>query len=249
MNLIVRDKGNTITRYRKKSVPLQVTFCRFDRDKTYHIGKKDGEEILILLEGHIEVDGAITGKLERKNVFQECPSAIYVGPGRKIRVAARSRGEFIVISVHAPGPGFARIITDVEEEKRGKEGYLRTVFNILPEQFPARRLVVGETINDAGNWSSFPPHKHDLDSADEVRMQEVYFYKVQPETGFGFQRIYDSLGLDQTYTIRNNDLVWIPRGYHPVTVMPGHRLYYAWALVGDSRELKPSTEAKFRWLL
>ena len=127
-------------------------------------------------------------------------------------------------------------------EERGKEGFRRTVYNLIDEKFPAERLLVGETFNQPGNWSSFPPHTHDRVARGERRLQEVYFFKVQPEPGFGLVHIYDHEGLDETYAVRNNDVVWIPRGYHPVSAMPGHCLYYLWALAGDGRKLMWNTD-------
>jgi hypothetical protein len=86
---------------------------------------------------------------------------------------------------------------------------------------------IGETINPSGNWFSSPPHKHDTNRPPiEGKFKEIYFYKVFPEQGFGIQRIYTKKHFDESYTIENNDLILIPKGYHPVVVAPGYKLYY-----------------------
>jgi 5-deoxy-glucuronate isomerase len=205
--------------------------------------------VLTLLSGELQVSGPVSDVLARRNVFEDPPAAIYVGRGQKVTVAGKRAGELVIVESAAQKPGPVRIVRAAGREERGKAGFRRTVYNLIDEQFPAERLLVGETLNQPGNWSSFPPHKHDRVSRDERRLQEVYFFKVQPEPGFGLMHLYDYERLNETYSVRNNDVVWIPRGYHPVSAMPGHRLYYLWALAGDGRKLMWNTDAQFRWLL
>ncbi len=250
MGLKVCYDGQTEMYYKRPDFPLDVIYYSPKTPMTYSIGDVGREHVLVLLAGELAVRGDININLKRGSVFTEGPAALYIGPKRKIVVHNRDQVEFVVIGCEASGEGVVQSIVDVPPERRGKEGYFRTIYNILPENFPAQRLVVGETINDSGNWSSFPPHKHDVDSPEEACMKETYFFKIRPETGFGFQRIYDAEGeLDETLSIQNNDFVWIPKGYHPVAVMPGHSIYYLWALIGNNRLLLPNTHNDFKWLL
>jgi 5-deoxy-glucuronate isomerase len=113
-----------------------------------------------------------------------------------------------------------------------------------------QNLIVGETINPPGNWSSSPPHKHDVDDLPmESKLEEVYFYKLKPQQGFGLQRIYSDDGdLDEAYVIRDGDTVAFPRGYHPVVAAPGYQLYYLWVLAGEKRIMCPNDDPDHAWV-
>ena len=139
----------------------------------------------------------------------------------------------------------------VKERIVGKDNWQRTVYDVLcPEQVDCAHLLMGETINPSGNWSSYPPHKHDCDNLPtEAKLEEIYFFQVNPEQGFGFQRIYthgDSV--DETFTVTHNTLVVIPQGYHPVVAAPGYQLYYLWVLAGEKRVLQPCDDPNHCWI-
>ena len=100
--------------------------------------------------------------------------------------------------------------------------------------------MVGETLNPPGGWSSYPPHKHDVDDPPrEAIYEEVYFFRIQPEGGFGIQRVYERRegadALNEVLVVEDGDTVIIPRGYHPVVAAPGYQLSYVWALRGEGR--------------
>ena len=120
---------------------------------------------------------------------------------------------------------------------------------IYEENVAAGRLVLGETINPPGNWSSAPPHKHDADDPpNEAELEEIYFFKVEPRQGFGIQRLYNKRDFDVAYTLKDGDAVAIPEGYHPVVAGPGYRLYYLWFLAGRGRRLHPRTDPDHAWV-
>ena len=132
--------------------------------------------------------------------------------------------------------------------KAGKDNFKRDVYDIVDERIKAEHIVVGETINEKGNWSSYPPHKHDRDNLPlESKQEELYFFKLEPPDGFGVIRLYNKKS-DKIFTIKNNDVIAIPRGYHPVGVIPGYRIYYLWILAGKKRILKPSDDPKYSWV-
>ncbi len=80
-------------------------------------------------------------------------------------------------------------------------------------------------------------------------MEEVYFYKVYPEQGFGIQRIYSAdKQLDEVDVVENNDVVMIPKGYHPVVAAPGYKFYYLWVLAGEKRIMKVREHPQHRWV-
>ena len=116
-------------------------------------------------------------------------------------------------------------------QARGEPGWQRDVHDVIAATVPAQHLLVGETFNAPGEWSSFPPHKHD--GADgEPALEEVYYYRFDRPDGFGFQGLYEADGDERAVFLRHGSVVGIPRGYHPVCAAPGYRLYYLWALVG-----------------
>ena len=107
-----------------------------------------------------------------------------------------------------------------------------TVHDVIADTVPAQRLLVGETFNAPGEWSSFPPHKHDGGDG-EPALEEVYYYRFDRPDGFGFQGLYEwptARGDERAVFLRHGAVVGIPRGYHPVCAAPGYRLYYLWAL-------------------
>jgi 5-deoxy-glucuronate isomerase len=180
---------------------------------------------------------------ERENVFAGRATAVYVPAGGNLRATAKTDLEAALITVPAIKDGEAVLIKpeQVAERTVGKHNWQRSVQDIIDARTPAQRLLVGETYNRPGGWSSYPPHKHDTVIPEvEVSLEEVYHFRIDPPEGFGFQRIYSpEQGLDEAYTIKNGATVAIPFGYHPVAAAPGYKLYYLWALAGEERIMRP----------
>ncbi len=122
---------------------------------------------------------------------------------------------------------------------RGKGNNVRYVTDIINEHDPADSLLVVEVITPAGNASSYPPHKHDRDAfPEETQLEEVYYHRLNPRQGFGFQRIYtDDRSLDVSMTIEDGDVTLVPRGYHPCAALHGYDLYYLNVMAGPKRAL------------
>ncbi len=122
---------------------------------------------------------------------------------------------------------------------RGKGNNVRYVTDIINETDPADSLLVVEVITPAGNASSYPPHKHDRDAfPEETQLEEVYYHRLNPSQGFGFQRIYtDDRSLDVSMTIEDGDVTLVPRGYHPCAALHGYDLYYLNVMAGPKRAL------------
>jgi 5-deoxy-glucuronate isomerase len=115
-------------------------------------------------------------------------------------------------------------------------------------------MLVGETYTIAGNWSSFPPHKHDVEVVpDEVQQEELYLFKIRPAEGFGVQVFYSRPDsphgeLDEAVAVRENDLTLMPFGYHPVAAPPGYDVYYLWFLTGHKRLMCPHDDPVYAWI-
>ena len=136
---------------------------------------------------------------------------------------------------------------DIQVNQRGKDTYVREVHDIFVRDPYVRRLMVGETINAPGNWSSYPPHKHDGRNG-EPKIEEVYHYRVDPVQGFGQQMIYTNDGESVTHQVLDGDAVLVPYGYHPVAAAPGYRLYYLWGMAGDERRLALYEDPGHSWV-
>ena len=202
----------------------------------------DREVCLVLLSGRAEVsagrqDFGTIG--ERSSPFEGAPWSVYVPARAQWRVVAKTPVELAVCSSPAEGRLPARLIppTDVGQETRGKGTNTRYVRNILPDSAAAETLLVVEVITPGGNWSSYPPHKHDTDAPPrETYLEETYYHRlVRP--GFAVQRVYtDDLSLDETMAVTDRDVVLVSRGYHPVGAPIGFDLYYLNTMAGPVRQ-------------
>lgn len=230
---------------------LDFAILHSGNQKKYE-GKTEQEEAVFVItkgDSNFYVEGKLFGKLKRKNVFEELPTSVFLPPFTKYAMEFGEESEICRFSCKTEVEHEAKFISSesLKMEKRGEPTYRRTVTDILSSQFPAEKLIVGETINDAGNWSSYPPHKHDRNMPpEEIPMEEIYFFKIAPETGFGIMRVYDDKE-DNLFLLKNDDVVTIPKGYHPLTVAPKHQIYYLWALAGKERNLKPYTHPDYRF--
>jgi 5-deoxy-glucuronate isomerase len=146
----------------------------------------------------------------------------------------------------------ARVIQpdDVEVEIRGGGNATRQINHIMKPDFPAHRLLLVEVYTPGGNWSSYPPHKHDVHQPpSEVDLEEIYYYKVDRPEGYAIQRVYTKdRRLDATLTVRDGELVLIPEGYHPVVAAHGYRVYYLNALAGSARSMAASDDPDYAWV-
>ena len=229
---------------------LTTSRLRLAAGATYKYQIADEETVLVLQEGKgkfVTSDGTWT--LSRTNVFEERASALYVPPGTTLTVTAETPIEAVLFSTPAPSGGKATAIgpEKVEVNARGKGNYSREVHNVFVNDPHARRLMVGETFNPPGNWSSYPPHKHDGKDGEPV-LEEVYYYRVSPQQGFGQQMLYTADGECTTHTVKDGDAVLLPYGYHPVSAPPGYRLYYLWGMAGGERKLALHEDPAHKWI-
>jgi 5-deoxy-glucuronate isomerase len=210
----------------------------------------DEETVAVLLEGRgIFAAGGQSWNVQRDNVFTDRATAVLVPPGVQLRVHAEAPLEALLISTPAP-PGGQPVLCapeDVTIVNRGTDLYKREVRNLFTTDPHAKRLMVGETVNATGHWSSYPPHKHD-GKDDEPRLEEMYYYRVNPPEGFGLHISYTASGEAATHQVRDGDLVLIPYGYHSVSAPPRHELYYLWAVAGDERKLAVYEDPAHRWV-
>lgn len=192
---------------------------------------------------------------ERLSPFEKkAPYSVYVPPNDQFIVEAVSDElEIAICKAPAEGKFPARLITpkECEYETRGTGTNLRHVCNILFGNFAAESLLVCEVITPGGNWSSYPPHKHDHDLIpQETKLEETYYHRISPPQGFAFQRVYnDDRSLDETMAVENECVVMVPEGYHPVGAPHGYDLYYLNVMAGPKREWIFKNDPNHEWIL
>ena len=222
---------------------------------TILLDTKDKEIIVILLSGEFKVK---QNYFYRKNVFDAEPQGFFVSNDGKHKIIVEKYAEFCIISnksnlsAVALSPLSAAFIRDsipltvinsvnVVVKQAGEGNFSRKVKTIVQHDSGLKNLIVGETIKPPGNWSSWPPHKHDSYEPDkESQQKEIYLYKFEKEVGFGIQMIYtqDPMGA-KVKVVKNNDMVNIEKGYHPVVASPYSSMYYLWVLFGNNSFFKP----------
>jgi 5-deoxy-glucuronate isomerase len=242
--------------YRGAHVQLDLPVLAAGTAATFAV--PDGiEAALVLLAGDTTVGRGSDGRrVTRRDVFDSPATAVYLPPGSSTEFTAHTRTELALAAtvggdLHAIGDAEARLVNaqDVVVHERGKPGWQRAVHDVIADSVPAQRLLVGETFNAAGQWSSFPPHKHDGGDG-EPALEEVYYYRFDRPGGFGFQGLYDG-AREHAVFLRHGSVVGIPGGYHPVCAAPGYRLYYLWVLStapGTPRGLALYEDPAHRWL-
>ncbi|MEV6006385.1 5-deoxy-glucuronate isomerase [Streptomyces sp. NPDC051976] len=125
----------------------------------------------------------------------------------------------------------------VPVELRGAGAATRQVNNFAAaDAFACDRLIAVEVLTPGGNWSSYPPHKHDEAGPHESVLEEVYYYELGGgPAAMGYQRVYPSPGgpSDVLAEVRSGDAVLIPDGWHgPSMAVPGYDMYYLNVMAG-----------------
>lgn len=190
----------------------------------------------------------------RTSVFTGPPEAVYLPPNSRFRIQARSeRCEVALCWAPAKQGAEAALIkaSEIKPFQRGSGRTARTIHNVLMEDRPAESLLVTEVLTPAGNWSSYPPHKHDTDDPPrEAYLEETYYHRMARPDGFAVQLVYtDDRSLDEAIQVRDGDVVLVPRGYHPVAAGPGYDLYYLNVMAGPRRSWLVTTDPDHRWQL
>lgn len=203
-----------------------------------------GEEMLIVpLAGGCTIESPAGRAIlvGRQSPFAATTDFVYVPPGVEVTLASEGGGRFAVAGALANADRPFRYVRaeEVQVELRGAGTCSRQVNNYcMPQTMDAERLMVCEVLTPSGNWSSYPPHKHDLDTDDESATEEIYYFEVDgPESGsgLGYQRVYasDDREIDVLAEVRSGDMVLVPHGWHgPSMAAPGYDLYYLNVMAG-----------------
>lgn len=197
----------------------------------------DREWAIVPLAGRVEVAaGGQTWTIgARTSVFDGRGDCLYLPRDMPFEVIADTDAEIALCGARcerALEPRLARA-AEAEIEVRGAGNATRQIHPLVPPNFPADRLLVVEVWTPGGNWSSYPPHKHDEARDGEVVLEETYYYRTREPQGFALQRLYDPVRrVDESWAVRDGDLLVIPSGYHTTCAAHGHDLYYLNVLAG-----------------
>lgn len=218
----------------------------------------DREAILVLVEGKAEIaaGGESFGELgDRMDVFERSrPWSVYVPNGRDWSARAATPCTLAVCTAPGRGGHEARVIApgEVVAEVRGQGANTRHIHSIAMEQADvADSLLVTEVYTPPGNWSSYPPHRHDEDDYPNVTyLEETYYHRVNPSQGFGIQRVFTEDGsLDETMAVADHDVVLVPRGHHPCGAPYGYELYYLNVMAGPMRKWRFRNHPDHEWIV
>ncbi|MGH9451013.1 MAG: 5-deoxy-glucuronate isomerase [Terriglobia bacterium] len=215
---------------------------------------RDEEAAFVLLSGRLSVDWGEGRRLvgERKDVFSNYPSAVYLPKETKFEL----RGETVCEIADCRAPCSARLKprligpSDIRLEIRGGGNATRQILDVIPASFPAERLLICEVYTPSGNWSSYPPHKHDVHNPPyEADLDEVYYYRINDPMGYAFQRLYNNSGThDEIVKAVNGDVVVVRDGYHPVVAAYGYDVYYLNVLAGSEHSFANSDDPQYAYL-
>ena len=215
------------------------------------------EACIVIVSGKatVSAEGNVWSQLgARNNPFERIPpDAVYVGKGQEFSVIAESNLEVAITKSKGKSNRPARLIesSSLQYVQRGEGTNTRFVCNILFGSDDADSLLVVEVITPSGNWSSYPPHKHDTDDGEhESALEETYYHRLNPSQGFVFQRVYtDDLSINETVSANDKDVVLVPKGYHPVGVPHGYESYYLNVMAGPERRWVFKNDPQHEWML
>jgi 5-deoxy-glucuronate isomerase len=223
---------------------------------TTYAAKTEGEEAaFVILGGQCSADWGAGPTIigHRATVFDGLPYCLYLPTGHSVQFVAENTVEIAECRVPSQAELQPRLVTpkEVVSSLRGGGNASRQIVDVIRPDFPADKLVVIEVYTPGGNWSSFPPHKHDIHNPPaEVDLDEIYYYRIdRPQEGFALQRLYaPDKSTDVTVRAENGDAVLVRSGYHPVVAGPGYNVYYLNFLAGTSRTLAVTEDPRHIWL-
>jgi 5-deoxy-glucuronate isomerase len=241
---------------------------RLGKGESWSFETGENEFAFVNLSGRYQVSsnrGEWTGIGGRKTVFESAAHALYLPRHTSLTVTAEEAGEFAVTWVPTDEDHDPWLIRpeDVPTGIRGGDNVSRQINDLLPPGSPVHRLVLVEVYTPSGNWSSYPPHKHDVHIEDEkgnlieADLEEVYFYQIDRPEGYAYQRVYTDQNsplqqagepIDALVRATHNAAVLVPEGYHPVVSAPGYTTYYLNVLAGSAQSLANQDDPQYTWV-
>jgi 5-deoxy-glucuronate isomerase len=256
--LLADGESGEMTRFSREDVQwewMSMSARRLNPNEAYSAATHGEEAAFVILAGRgtAEWGNGQHSIGKRKNVFDGLPYCLYLPSGNAVTFKAETVFEIAECRVPSNAKLEPKLITpsDVVTGLRGGGNASRQIVDIITPAFPADKLVAIEVYTPGGNWSSYPPHKHDVHNPPaEVDLDEIYYYRIKhPETGFALQRLYSvDQSRDVTVRAKDGDTVLVRSGFHPVVAGPGYDVYYLNFLAGSSRALAVTEDPSHVWL-
>ncbi len=237
---------------------LDIGLLKLGPGEQYSAESGDREILAVILGGRatFEINEKCFANVGgRPNPFTGKPHSVYIPAGSTFRIQGEGAAEIALPS--APGAGtriapYAILPAQVANGFWGaanfKRGYHQILTLVSQPDLPAQRLIVGETFTPSGNWSTYPPHKHQVDDLPrEAYHEEMYYFKLNPGDGFGICHYYEE-GEEENFTVRDNSISMMPSGYHTVVSAPGYTTYYLWFLAGNQRVQATVDDPQVGWV-
>ncbi|MGH8924071.1 MAG: 5-deoxy-glucuronate isomerase [Acidimicrobiia bacterium] len=239
------------------------TYCglhvvRLAAGQTRSMALGDAEACVVPISGDCTVETSDEDRFElrgRVDVFDAVADLCYLPRDLEFTIQSPGGGEFAVASARCQRRmvAFHREAQEVAVQVRGAGPATRQINQLLGADVDGPdNLIVVEVLTPSGNWSSYPPHKHDESSSDEIPLEEIYYFRIGGNAGFGHHRTYTSDGaIDETVTVVDGDVFLVPRGYHgPCAAAPGYDMYYLNVMggPGPERAWKVCYDPAHEWL-
>ena len=232
-----------------------------DKNESWEHHTEENEMVIVLLSGNFEVTSdkgnwkTVNG---RKDVFKGVAHTLYLPRHASFTLTALSEKLDIAYGWCKSSEDFpAKVVTPEKTPVVifGGDNATRQFNDLVPPGFGCHSIVVREVYTPSGNWSSFPAHKHDerILAEDgtvlEPIQEETYFYKFQKPEAYAIQQVYTKdRSLDEIVRPRHNDVVMIPKGFHPVVAEHGFHCYYLNFLAGTDQCLANTTDPDHEWI-
>lgn len=236
---------------------LQVSVLSLEAGKSFTLQTVDKEFAIVLIQGecHTQLAGGEDYLLgPRGNPFDDLPYALFATKEETITFKAKQNS---LLGIGCAPAEKKTVNTFIDPKKvsiavRGEDNWEREVRKVCwSDNTEGNLLLVGETCTPSGNWSSIPPHRHQYHvPGSEVPYEEVYLFKFSAPQGFGLiWQFDDETGMDQAFSVKENDVVYTGHGYHPVVCAPGMKLYHLTLMAGPFRQSQASVHPDFQFLL
>jgi 5-deoxy-glucuronate isomerase len=251
------DQGGDLVAFTRQEAGwewMSFAVTRLLPGQTKEARTNDEEMVLLWLGGRSTADwGAGRESVGgREDVFDGLPYALYLPDDHRVTIKAETVCEIAECRVPSKAmlEPFLVKPADVASNLRGGENTSRQIVEVIGSSFPADKLVVFEVYTPGGNWSSYPPHKHDVHQPpQEVDLDEIYYYRMRNGRGFALQNLYPAdRSHDALIKVGDGDVVLVRDGYHPVVAGPGYDTYYLNFLAGTSRTMTVTEDPEHVWL-
>lgn len=235
---------------------LEFGIIELDANEKFEYETLDRETAFIMLEGHCDV---VVGDIKwenignRNSVFENRKAESFYLP--RDTMATIYALDHIKIAVcgtpikEKTEPGVYRE-DHVVLKLLGEPPFERETSFIIDGNTNAKILTIGEAYCTEGNWAGFPPHKHDVDDMpNECIAEEIYYFLFDPKQGFAVQCLYTADGeIDESYRVKNDELVEFPYGYHTTVSTPGYQTYFLWLMAGEHQGFNRSNDPEHAWI-